>query len=263
MCPNTRSSRSPTGAVSSSSCFSAIFRFRWLAMVSASLVGSSMPFSETSTSGAIFLFSLMYCSNWLITVRPSASSSLLLGVLVGHRLGKRLEIRVRVLEAGDLRPAAALDQHLHRAVRQLQQLQDRGDGADAEDVVGCRVVLGGVLLRDQQDLLVLLHDRLERADRLLAADEQRDDHVREHDDVAQRQHRQRLVPARAGGLPGSGMETSYWTVSGRAPNMAQPAATMGEYPSTSSISAATNRPSLETQPDKRSARQAPSARSLP
>ncbi len=76
MCPNTRSSRSPTGAVSSSSCFSAIFRFRWLAIVSASLVGSSMPFSDTSTSGAIFLFSLIYCSNWPITVRPSASSSL-------------------------------------------------------------------------------------------------------------------------------------------------------------------------------------------
>ena len=46
-------------------------------MVSASLVGSSMPFSETRTSGAIFLFSLIYCSNWLITVRPSASSSAL------------------------------------------------------------------------------------------------------------------------------------------------------------------------------------------
>ena len=44
-------------------------------MVSASFVGSSIPFSDTRTSGAIFLFSLMYCSNWLITVRPSASSS--------------------------------------------------------------------------------------------------------------------------------------------------------------------------------------------
>ena len=57
---------------------------------------------------------------------------------------------------------------------------------------GAGIVLGGVLLRDEQDLLVVAHDRFERADGLLAADEQRDDHVREHDDVAQRQHGQRL-----------------------------------------------------------------------
>ena len=41
---------------------------------------------------------------------------------------------------------------------------------------------------DQQDLLVVLHHVLERAHRLLAADEQRHDHVREHDDVTQRQY---------------------------------------------------------------------------
>ena len=35
----------------------------------------------------------------------------------------------------------------------------------------------------------LRHRLLERADRLLAADEQRHHHVREHDDVAQRQQR--------------------------------------------------------------------------
>ncbi len=76
MCPNTRSSRSPTLEISSSSCFSAILRLRWLATVSASFDGSSIWFSETSTSGAIFLLSLMYCSNCETTVRPSASSSL-------------------------------------------------------------------------------------------------------------------------------------------------------------------------------------------
>ena len=75
MCPKTFSSRSLTLTISSSSCFSGIFRFRWLATVSASFDGSSIWFSETSTSGAIFLFSLMYCSNWVTTVRPSASSS--------------------------------------------------------------------------------------------------------------------------------------------------------------------------------------------
>ena len=75
MWPNTRSSRSLILAISSRSCFSGIFRFRWLATVSASFDGSSIWFSETSTSGAIFLFSLMYCSNCETTVRPSASRS--------------------------------------------------------------------------------------------------------------------------------------------------------------------------------------------
>ena len=66
-------------------------------MVSASLVGSSIPFSETRTSGAIFLFSLMYCSNWLITVRPSASSSFELAFLVRQSArSERLEIGVGV-----------------------------------------------------------------------------------------------------------------------------------------------------------------------
>ncbi len=59
MWPKTRSSRSLTFAISSRSCFSGIFRFRWLATVSASFDGSSIWFSETRTSGAIFLLSLI------------------------------------------------------------------------------------------------------------------------------------------------------------------------------------------------------------
>ena len=87
---------------------------------------------------------------------------------------------------GDPHPQLALDQHLHGAVGQLQQLQHVGEHADAVDALGLRLVLGGVLLAGQQDLLVVLHHRLERAHALLAADEERHDHVREHHDVAQR-----------------------------------------------------------------------------
>src|SRR3546814_4079361 len=47
----------------------------------------------------------------------------------------------------------------------------------------------GIPLGDQQDLLVFLHDVLEGANRLLASDEQRDDHMRENHDVPQRQNR--------------------------------------------------------------------------
>ena len=71
----TRSSRPLTEPISSSSCFSPSLIERCEAIVSASLLGSSIWFTETSTSGGTFLLSFTYCSNWLVTERPSASSS--------------------------------------------------------------------------------------------------------------------------------------------------------------------------------------------
>ena len=75
---------------------------------------------------------------------------------------------------------------------QLQQLQDRGDRADAVEVVGLRVVDVGLLLGDEHDPLVGPHGHVERLDGLLPPDEQRDHHVRVHHHVAQRQHRHAL-----------------------------------------------------------------------
>ena len=84
----------------------------------------------------------------------------------------------------------AFDEHLDGAVGQLQQLQHLGERADLVQVLRAgRVGVGG-LLGDQQDALVALHRLVERADGLVATDKQGDDHVREHHDVAQRQHRQ-------------------------------------------------------------------------
>ncbi len=60
--------------------------------------------------------------------------------------------------------------------------------ADGIDVFGLRIVLGGILLGREKDLLVVLHHILERTHGFLAPDEQRHDHVREHDDVTQRQY---------------------------------------------------------------------------
>ena len=100
----------------------------------------------------------------------------------------------------DARAIDALDQHLDGAVGQLQQLQDRRDGADAVQVLGLRVVDVGLLLRDQQDALVGLHRRFERLNRFLAADEQRDDHVRVNNDVPQRQHRHVLQDVAESGV---------------------------------------------------------------
>ena len=98
----------------------------------------------------------------------------------------------------DLGAARPLDQHLHGAVGQLQELQHRGQGAGGEDGIGRGVVVGGVDLRGEQDELVGLHDLFERADGLLAADEQRHDHVGEHDDVAQGEDRVALDHAGRG-----------------------------------------------------------------
>ena len=92
--------------------------------------------------------------------------------------------------AGTRARVDAFDQHLDRAVGQLQQLQHVRERADLVQIRRRRVVDIRLLLRDQQDALVAFHRMLERAERLVAADEQRDDHVRKHHHVAQRQDRQ-------------------------------------------------------------------------
>ena len=100
-----------------------------------------------------------------------------------HRFGD--QILAAVGHARDARALRAFDQHLHGAVGQLQHLQHRGDAADLVEVLRARVVLGGLLLRDEQDVLARVHRHVERLDRLGPPDEQRDDHVRKHDHVAQ------------------------------------------------------------------------------
>ena len=95
------------------------------------------------------------------------------------------------------RAAHALDQHLHRAVGQRQQLDDVAQGAEVEDVVrrGSLVFAFFCAARRMIALssgALVGHRLLQRGDRLLAADEERHHHVREHDDVPQRQERDRL-----------------------------------------------------------------------
>ncbi len=84
---------------------------------------------------------------------------------------------------------AAFDQHLHGTIRQFQQLQHRADGTDGEDVGRGRIVLRSILLGDEQDLLIILHDVFQRPHRFLAPHKERHDHVRKHHDVTQRQNR--------------------------------------------------------------------------
>ncbi len=125
-----------------------------------------------------------------------------LGVEVADQLGATAEMRLFVPHVQNLRALATLHQHLHRAIGQLQHLQDAGDRADSVEVVGGGLVLGGGLLRHQQDALTGVHRQLERFNRLGSPNKQRDDHVRKDHDVAQRQQRQIHGVASGGGRIG-------------------------------------------------------------
>ena len=90
---------------------------------------------------------------------------------------------------GQIGPRAALDEHLHRAIRQLQQLQNRGQRTDPVDVLEGRLVHIGLLLGDEQNLLAGLHRLVQRLNRTRAPHKQRNDHVRVNDHIPQRQDR--------------------------------------------------------------------------
>ncbi len=122
-----------------------------------------------------------------------------------HRAGKRLDLdgiffRLRqsrsiglviifaVGKLGNLGARRAFDQHLDGAVRQLQELQYVGNRADFINRVRCRIVIGSVFLGGKQNLLVHAHHFLQRANGLFAADKKRNDHMRENDNVTQRQN---------------------------------------------------------------------------
>ena len=105
-------------------------------------------------------------------------------LLVGDDFGIGLvEIFHARISAHDC-PGDALDEHFHRAVRQFEQLQHAGERAGLIDRFGRRIIVGRIHLCREQDMLVLLHHLFERANRLLAPDEERHDHMRKNDDVA-------------------------------------------------------------------------------
>ena len=189
-CSSSFSRRLSTANRSSTDCLFSSLSGRCAAMVSARRPASSMPEIEVRISGGIFLLSLTYWSNCCVTARRSASISGLAVGLGRHRRDVGDEVLAVVADLMRVGALHAFDQHLHRAVGQLEHLQDGGDAADLEHVVGLGLVLAGGLLRHQHDLALGLHGRFERLDRFRAADEQRDHHVREDHHVAQRQQRQ-------------------------------------------------------------------------
>ena len=116
--------------------------------------------------------------------------------LIGKRLDRRLEEIGAGRERLDARTLLAFDQDAHGLVGKLEQLQHGRQRADAVKPVGVRIVVAGILLGQQENLLLLVHHLFEGAHGFLAAHEQGHDHVREYDDVAQRQHRHQLACGR-------------------------------------------------------------------
>jgi len=84
------------------------------------------------------------------------------------------------------RPLDAFDEHFDVAVGQLQALHDVGDAAHCEDIGRLRVVHGRIMLRGEEDPLVLEQRVLQRPRRRRPSNDERHHHVREHDDVAER-----------------------------------------------------------------------------
>ena len=164
--------------------------------------GSSMPDSVASSSGGSLRLSLTNCSNSVDQrARRSTSTS-------------RSLARVDRLEHADLRDhrMPSRSPNRQRSRRALVPststlIVPSGSFSSCSTLATVpieyrspapRIVDIRTALRDEQDLLVAFHRDVERAHGFLAADEQRDDHVRKHDDVAQRQDRQ-LVEAGFGG----------------------------------------------------------------
>src|SRR3546814_10339256 len=59
--------------------------------------------------------------------------------------------------------------------------------ADVVQILARRVLVRRIELRDEKDRFVRRHRRFQRGDRLFTADEERNDHLREDDNVPQRQ----------------------------------------------------------------------------
>ena len=97
------------------------------------------------------------------------------------------EVRRRIADVVDTGTLRAFDQHLDGAIGQLQHLQNIGDTANFIDIRRRRLVLRGCFLSGKHDALALLHRSFQRLDRLWTANEQRYHHMRENDDIPQRQ----------------------------------------------------------------------------
>ena len=92
----------------------------------------------------------------------------------------------------DLGAFGAFDQHLDIAVRQLDALHDICERSDLVDFLRLGVVHRGVVLRDEENLLVARQRVFQGAHGGFAADDERVHHLREDDHIPHRHHRYTL-----------------------------------------------------------------------
>ena len=119
------------------------------------------------------------------------------GALVGELLDRGPQVRLGRGEAVDAQAALALDDRPDGAVLELDDLGDLGQRADGVELGGIvDVLLLGLALGDQRDGSAVGDRGVERVDALLAADLERDDHLREDDRLPEGDERQL---ARSGG----------------------------------------------------------------
>ncbi len=105
---------------------------------------------------------------------------------IGNLLDGGLEEIGTGAEAGHARAALAFDQHANGLVGQLQKLKHGRQRADAVKAIGRRIIVGRVLLRQQQDLLLFAHHFFESAHGFFAPHKERNDHMGENDNIAER-----------------------------------------------------------------------------
>ena len=79
------------------------------------------------------------------------------------------------------------NQHFHRAIGQLEHLENRGYRPDLIQVGSIRLVLVGGFLCYQQDLLAFLGSQFQCLDGFGPANEKRYDQMRVNHHIAQRQ----------------------------------------------------------------------------
>ena len=99
----------------------------------------------------------------------------------------------------DARPAEPLHQHLQPPLGELAHPHDHADGAGAVEALRRRLVVAGVALRDQEDETLVGLQRLgHRLHRHRPRHPQRNDHVREDDQVPDGQQREHVGDHRIG-----------------------------------------------------------------
>ncbi len=85
------------------------------------------------------------------------------------------------------------DEHLDRAIRQLEQLQDVGDRSDRIKILNSGIIDLGLFLSDEQNLLSVPHGTVQSLDGLFPAHEKRNNHVRVDHDITKGKHGNQLV----------------------------------------------------------------------